>query len=155
MSCFRGLPISFHRSCNIGLVVVCTALVGCGGGTESDLSANERERQRAQLLAQAEEKESEARNLADEAPCEQDNQCSIMYFHKACPDFSDRKVYSLISPTAGEAEAAHASRAAIVEEANKLLEPYNCTGGEPHIPPPVCSLGTCEFHPDDLLVREN
>jgi hypothetical protein len=79
-------------------------LAGCGGGDSAPLSQVE------QLRAQALAKEAEARTLAVDQPCLTDSQCgalSLLPTDQACT-YPAPKAYSLVSPTASQAEAAAA-----------------------------------------------
>ena len=79
-----------------------SVLAGCGGGDSAPLS--QVEQWRAQALA----KEAEARTLAVDQPCLIDSQCgalSLSPTDAACT-WPAPKAYSLVSPTARQAEAA-------------------------------------------------
>jgi hypothetical protein len=121
------------------LVLLASLMVGCGGG--SDTIAYE------QAIDLANAKESEARHLGVDSPCDQASQCSALGF----TDPKDPcgmwyfKPYSLVSATAMEAKAASDQQRELAAKARELsLQPNVACIALVKVPPVLtCVASRC------------
>jgi hypothetical protein len=118
-------------------------LIGCGGGGDSNnLNAYQ------QAVDQANAKESEARLLAVDTPCDQAAQCGTVSFTDpkdrcAMPIF---KPYSLVSLTAAAAKAASDQQLVLAAHARELSSqsPIPCPAFAVRLPVLVCMASKCQ-----------
>ena len=115
-------------------------LAGCGGGDGPALSEVE------QLRARALAKEAEARSLAVDQPCLLDMQCgalSLKPTDAACT-YPAPKPYSLISPTATQAEAAATQQRSYATQLMNTNPPsVICPAIAPAVPVVACEAQKC------------
>ena len=125
---------------------VAVALLGaCGGNNRLTLE---------ELLEQASVKQSEARTLATDTPCTQNNQCSVLLFNSVAQGCQtelterDYKIYSLVSTTANQAKTAADEYNMLVSHARQLQEnapgTYACPAVALTLPIAACVANKCQ-----------
>lgn len=126
----------------MALCLATVMLTACGGSDPLTL-----------LLEQAAAKETEARSLAVDSPCTEDNQCSILSFASTtnnCPSSltaMNYKIYSLASGTAAQAREATDEHNRLASEARALeakdYRPLLCPLIAYLPPRPTCQANKC------------
>lgn len=120
-------------------------LAACGG---SDPPVDSRF---DELREQSEAKEAEARAAAEDTPCEEDSQCSVLSFQPvtgACSPWT-YKGYLVGAPTAAQAERLAAEQRALAGQASHFLPPSDIVCSAGIFPPaaPACLAGRCVNSP--------
>ncbi len=133
----RSTTPEYFRHRILGAPLLMLALTACGGGSAAFDNA----------VGLADAKETSARALGVDTPCASTTECSVLEFgatSRACG--SERfKVYSLLSPTARQAEQVAAEQRALAAQA-LALAPGNggnfCPQGIMG-PTPTCVSARC------------
>ena len=123
------------------------ALAGCGGGGSPE---DDKGRQIEVARQQAVKARADAIRLGPDTPCAEDAQCSILIFDSVepgcnLPTRDSYKAYSLVSPTAKEAETKAAEQRTLAIVARQLQGAFDgpCPALAVIPPAPVCVANTC------------